>query len=85
VSDLREAIARAICNAGQDSDAPGYDHWECWLGEANAALAAIEAAGWQCVPKEPTKEMYEAGWWQVGTNDIYRAMLTAAPKPGGEQ
>jgi hypothetical protein len=27
-----------------------------------AVFAAIEAAGWQLVPKEPTEEMRDAGW-----------------------
>jgi hypothetical protein len=85
MTDLREAIARALDPAAwayEDQDRHDMAvRREQSLDHADAALASIEAAGWQCVPREPTKEMYEAGWWQAGTHDIYRAMLAAAPKP----
>jgi hypothetical protein len=51
--------------------------------EADAALAAIRAAGWAVVPVEPTDEMFEAGHEEVlggsGVIATYRAMLAAAP------
>jgi hypothetical protein len=79
--DLREAIARAI--GYPDATNPDWDI-------ADAVLAAIEAAGWQCVPKEPTREMMKelvgpAGYTSIPLADAYRAMLAAAPKPGGDK
>ena len=54
---------------------------------ANAALTAIEAAGWQCVPKESTQVMLDDGAVADGDGNleaqalsIYTAMLSAAPK-----
>lgn len=44
--------------------------------------------GWQMVPVEPTGRMQVAGLRQRydedGTRGVYRAMLAAAPTPGGE-
>jgi hypothetical protein len=65
----------------------------------DAVFAAIEAAGWQVVPKEPTQEMIDVAGptmddYYDGTKDasfedsvktVFRAMLAAAPKPGGER
>ena len=62
---------------------------------ADAALAAIEAAGWQCVPKEPTVQMLGAAgaspegvtprggidWLGRMLPKYWQAMLVAAPKP----
>jgi hypothetical protein len=31
-------------------------------GQAEVALAALEASGYVCVPLQPTVEMLEAGW-----------------------
>jgi hypothetical protein len=48
--------------------------------DARVVLAAIEAAGWQVVPKEPTEEMLtngDNGFALV----IWRDALAAAPKP----
>ncbi len=47
---------------------------------ALAALAAIEAAGWVCVPREPTEGMYEARRGAVGVKANWDSMLAAAPK-----
>lgn len=99
VSDsLREQIGRAIVDAWHapiarwnaaadlpphrrapwDSEAPIY------LPIADAALAAIEAAGCAIVPIEPTEEMQAAGAYprenRKPVADIYRAMLAARPK-----
>ena len=41
-------------------------------------LAAPE--GWQLVPIEPTAEMLEAAYMEIGSYDQYKAMLNAAPK-----
>lgn len=52
-----------------------------------AALHALDAAGWQCVPKEATPEMIIAGKIEM-SGDVafgFKMMLTAAPKlTGGE-
>jgi hypothetical protein len=90
MTDLREAIARAALDAAHDG-----------MDIAEAILAAIETAGWQCVPKEHTPDQWRAGyavlcdtesvvetgehWEGRAATDVYRAMLAAAPKPGGEQ
>lgn len=67
------------------------------LDAARAALSAIEAAGWRVVPVEPTQEMIEAGLegevvrdssgtsWRSPTAYVYSAMLSAAPRIGGEK
>jgi hypothetical protein len=56
--------------------------------EADAALAAIRAAGWAVVPVEPTEEMLDIGTsyifqpgqtWQKCAGETYRAMIAAAP------
>ena len=42
---------------------------------------------WKWVPAEPTDVMVAAGWIDkedVGPDDIYRAMLAAAPTPPAE-
>ena len=43
--------------------------------------------GWQLVPIEPTIEMIQAATHNsvgFGTKAAYKAMLAAAPKPGGK-
>jgi hypothetical protein len=50
-----------------------------------AALAAIDAAGFAIVPKEPTEEMETAYWRAQGMDrapcdQTWDAMLAAAPK-----
>jgi hypothetical protein len=50
--------------------------------EADAALAAIRAAGWAVVPVEPTREMLRAGYDESGGRaviGIWEAMLETAP------
>ena len=96
--DLRESMAVAIC-----ASVTGYPPEICrsparvalWLKHANAALAAIEAAGFVVAPKEATGKMQRFGaaemWEQekaqpgvVGYRQaaaIYAAMLAKAPKP----
>jgi hypothetical protein len=92
MTDLREAIARALDPAAwayEDQDRHDMAvRREQSLDHADAALAAIEAAGWQCVPKEPTVEMCKvvddmdwASPVDLLWSDGYKAMLAAAPKP----
>ena len=51
----------------------------------SAALAAIEAAGWQCVPKEATPDiraaMRSAEKVPQTVDEAWANMLAAAPKP----
>lgn len=88
---LREAVAGAILDrfsggsSGLDemAEAIALDH-------ADAALAAIEAAGFVVVPREPTREMWAAAGTAVvetrnrsGNHDhmseaVWKAMLAAA-------
>lgn len=54
--------------------------------EAGGEIASCQAIpeGWKLVPVEPWPEMIEAGWIDkedVNPEDIYRAMLAAAPLP----
>lgn len=59
---------------------------EEWRKKVRAILAALDAAGYQIVPKEPTVEMQAAAIRPHGDvafyDEIYRAMLAAAPKIG---
>jgi hypothetical protein len=55
------------------------------IRHARAALAAIDAAGFAIVPKEPTEEMETAYWRAQGMDrapcdQTWDAMLAAAPK-----
>ena len=61
---------------------------DIWLSNANAALAALEAAGVRLVPSEATHKMADVGEearWQSAVRDannvreIWRAMLAASP------
>lgn len=50
---------------------------------AAAILAALDAAGWVCVPKEPTNDMKLAGigeFWDAPVAKVYRAMISSRPK-----
>ena len=49
-----------------------------------ASQLPVVPEGWQLVPKEPTTKMLIAGDGSFGTRHVYRDMLSAAPKPGGE-
>ena len=47
----------------------------------------INQPDWVMVPREPTEAMIEAGWIDkedVDPDDIYCAMIAAAPKPAPE-
>ncbi len=57
---------------------------------ATAILAALDAAGYVVVPREPTEAMREAartaplarGIGNVGIGEVYRAMIAAQEKQG---
>lgn len=59
---------------------------------ADCIVAALDAAGFQCVPKEPKEQMLLRGWKVVKANqatvfeirEIYRAMLAASTEPPKE-
>lgn len=68
---------------------------ETHLPGMDAALSALEAAGWVCVPRIPTEEMIDAGVDNNPTvftkaepgfardvaNDVYVAMVRTASNP----
>jgi hypothetical protein len=59
--------------------------WEAW--QAHAARSASRQEGWQLVPVEPTDAMLRAGnkkTWPLPSQDVYRAMLAAAPRQSQE-
>ncbi|ULI45996.1 DUF551 domain-containing protein [Raoultella ornithinolytica] len=68
--------------------------WDTWLACRAAMLQAgnspVIPEGYVMVPKEPTKEMIDAGWLHfMGTKNpsskgTYKAMLAAAPQPQNE-
>ena len=86
-----EAAARAIFEArlwaGAWDKANSVER-DAGVFVAQAALAAADKVtadkGWKLVPIEPTEEMIDAGWIDkedVDPDDIYGAMLAAAPLP----
>jgi len=105
---LIEAMARAAFERRHKGARNCYawdDFWEeneyqrtHYMNEAQAALAAIEAAGFMVVPVEPTEAMvhqggsafdhpslYMGGPSHTGkrkADAIYRAMIAAAPNAG---
>ena len=92
-AELVEAMARAIWEKRGHQWPPRTAFYLTLLEEeATAALAAIEAAGLVCVPREPTREMLSAMYVTpdfCGQHiirhsvdklpDAYRAMLAASP------
>lgn len=95
---LIEAVAKAMFARDMPSsdwdDKYDEDVREPYRKNARAALAAIEAQGYRVVPVEPTNAMVDAMYaldkvddrWPACADDIWRAMLSAAPKltEGGE-
>jgi hypothetical protein len=63
--------------------------WEARFEDARySILAALDAAGWKLVPKNPTKEMWDAACEAIGYSipsdmvmDALKAALAVAPKP----
>lgn len=92
MKDVVEIMARGICRAQCDDDEDAAILFaDKTLGPhysktAQAALSALDAAGYQVVPKEPTEEMIMAGVPRLmssgrGSNALchaYRAMLAAS-------
>jgi hypothetical protein len=76
-----KALARGMIAAG---NGPVMEQAASAL---TALLSELNAAGWQVVPKEATREMVMAAIDRPADPDaimygpIYRAMLAAAPKP----
>lgn len=82
---LTERVARALC---------GRDPWDCYIADAHAALAAIEASGdWAVVPVVPTMAMltahkaycdkiYDSGNAPTAIG-AWRAKIAARPKVTG--
>ena len=60
----------------------GYRSASELKSDADAILAALEAAGYAVVPKEPTEAMLNSGWRERGQQHsmtaVYKAMLAAA-------
>jgi hypothetical protein len=91
VSDIVEVMARAICDRvgpcsfDRTCAEVGASCREQRITEARAAIAALDAAGFAIVPKEPTEAMVIAGNGTLETvqaDDVYRAMLAAAKGEG---
>lgn len=72
---------------GQSCKVPPEDMVEIMERLLNAGNSQIIPDGYVMVPKEPTKEMIDAGWLHyMGTKNpsskgTYKAMLAAAPQP----
>lgn len=93
---LIEAVAKAIADSDRTLTETTFLEPR-YLRYARAALSAIEANGYRVVPVEPTQEMIEAGLegevvrdssgtsWRSPTAYVYSAMLSAAPRIGGEK
>jgi hypothetical protein len=86
--ELRTAIAAAIKEATSIGGAPNKPCVIGHLSAADAALAALEAAGVRLAPSEATHKMADVGTearWQSAVRDannvreIWRAMLAASP------
>ncbi|HCB9374620.1 TPA: DUF551 domain-containing protein [Klebsiella pneumoniae] len=76
---------------GQSCKVPPEDMVEIMERLLNAGKSPAIPDGYVMVPKEPTKEMIDAGWLHyMGTKNpsskgTYKAMLAAAPQsPGGD-
>lgn len=99
--DLRELLARAMCGEDmectvvsraddpEEFDASVEAFWTSWEHQADAILAALDAAGLVVVPREPTPEMWAASGTAViktgprhhdiVSEAVYQAMLAASP------
>jgi hypothetical protein len=92
-----EAIRKALIKPPGCTESTGCAVGPCHCAHlaAEAAIAAIRAAGWAVVPQEPTLQMLRRGLDNAGINwreaseceqlsdeeglRIYRTMLAAAP------
>lgn len=94
---LVEAVARAICAQSTNAmvsaeDMPEYvnECWDAWTVEAEELLAAIEAAGFVVVPREPTRAMLDAASSDLARTGVcgigqWNAMLAARSGAGGKK
>jgi hypothetical protein len=89
MDEMKEKIARAITGPTQYDDLKRMGKHASCLLSAQAALTAIEAAGYVVVPKEPTEAMVDAGLSEDGGGhddpcnrsiqaSAYKAMIEAA-------
>lgn len=92
--DENNVAAKApVCAFSFGRNLDGVDPlWNAFTTDAAAALAAIEAAGFVVVPKEPTSAMLNSGFrarkavdnagivWEAPLSIVYAAMLSARPK-----
>jgi hypothetical protein len=77
---LVEAVARRNAEAGGfDWDAMGV-YQAYYLNAVRRDVAAIDAAGWQIVPKELTEDMWNAINSAWGAEECWANLLAAAPK-----
>lgn len=79
--------AKQLRHIGQSCKVPPEDMVEIMERLLNAGNSQIIPDGYVMVPKEPTKEMIDAGWLHyMGTKNpsskgTYKAMLAVAPQP----
>lgn len=85
-----ECMARGLCNRGFDFDSPAKPalepRWRIYMTDAESALTALEAAGFQVVPVEPGEWVWSdkvQGHDSIADSKkrmvaLYRAMLAAA-------
>lgn len=84
-AELVERIKEGVCCQRGTCclrDQPEKCERDSYLAEATAALAAIEAAGFVCVPRGVTKEMADADPYGMGygrIHAIWTRMLAASP------
>jgi hypothetical protein len=97
VQDIRQRAADGDCSCIKQPNANQLEQAVFELASQVDALQAERAAvmeGWVLVPLEPTQAMLRAGaeftnrddgseYWP-GTQDIYKAMLSAAPTLAGK-
>lgn len=94
MKDVVEIMARAICRedcTDRENDCRFCNGYGYHTNEAEAALSALDAAGYAVVPKEPTEAMLTAGVPRLmssgrGSNALcfaYRAMLQASQSDTG--
>ena len=84
----RQVIARAISETTLDWEDEDPEVWDVHTIQADAILAALDAAGKAVVPKEPTQIMIDAAVeytsyaadrvYPEDSLNVYHAMLAAA-------
>ncbi|WP_417329213.1 Lar family restriction alleviation protein [Halomonas cupida] len=88
--DMTQPVIAAGCMScgASGADVPVPDHSTGYEQAAEAWNRRHVPEGWQCVPVAATREMVEAAHAEYEgeaylPNGLYRAMIQAAPKPGG--